>query len=58
MRFEILDTPFALAHQEALLQTHLMHQLMAARALETGAPEHLAALEEIRAHVAALQPPN
>lgn len=55
---ELLFTPFALAHQEALTQTHLMHQLTLARAAQTRAPEHAAALEEIRAHVATLQPVN
>ena len=58
MRFEILDTPAALAHQEALVETHLMHQLMLDRVRQTQAPEHLAALGEIRAHIAALQPLN
>jgi hypothetical protein len=58
MRFSFLFTQPALAHQEALVQTHLMHQLMQARAAETGSSEHAEALSEIRAHLVALQPVN
>lgn len=58
MRFEILFTPAARAHQDALVQTHLMHQLMLARAQQTGAQKHVDALNEIRAHIVALQPVN
>ena len=53
-----LTTPFALAHQEALTQSHLMHQLMLHRAEQTGSEGHREALEEIREHIAALQPNN
>jgi hypothetical protein len=56
--FEILFTPAALAHQDALVETHLMHQLMLARAQETRSEEHVAALNEIREHIVALQPVN
>lgn len=55
---KLLQTPFALAHQEALTQLHLMHQLMLARFNQTGAREHAQALGEIREHIRAAQPAN
>jgi hypothetical protein len=53
-----LFTEFALQHADTLLQVHIMHAMMLERLQETGAEEHARALEEIRAHIVALQPVN